>query len=89
MCRWKKGNLSLTESVAIVEKDGKANEKAMEMAQCIIENGRKELQSYYPIAIYKGENTDAENLSDNPKVFSEPLTAALLEQHQALSESCK
>lgn len=49
----------------------------------------KELQSYYPIAIYKGENTEAENLSANPKVFSEPLTAALLEQHQALSEYCK
>ena len=29
----------------------------MEMAQCIIENGREELQSYYPNALYNGEST--------------------------------
>lgn len=83
------GNFSLTESVAVVDKGDKTNEKAMEMAQCIIENGREELQSYYPLALYEGEETDADNLSANPKVFSEPLTVDLLKEHQELSEECK
>ena len=55
------GNFSLTESVAVVDKGDKTNEKAMKMAQCIIENGREELQSYYPNALYNGEETDAAN----------------------------
>ena len=83
------GNFSLTESVAVLDKGDKTNEKAMEMAQCIIENGRKELQSYYPLALYEGEETNQENMSANPKVFAEPLTVELLEKHQKLSEECK
>ena len=83
------GNFSLTESVAVVDKGDNTNPLAMEMAQCIIENGREELQSYYPNALYNGETTDAANKSENPKVFPEKLTVDLLEQHQALSEECK
>lgn len=83
------GNFSLTESVAVIDKGEESKEKAMEMARCIIENGREELQSYYPLALYNGEKTDAENRSENPKVFAEPLTVELLEQHQKLSEECK
>ena len=83
------GTFSLTESVAVVDKGDESKDKAMEMAQCIIENGREELQSYYPLALYNGEKTDADNRSANPKVFSEPLTVDLLEKHQALSEECK
>ena len=83
------GNFSLTESVAVVDKGADSNEKAMEMAQCIIENGREELQTYYPLALYEGETTDAANISANPKVFEEPLTVDLLERHQELSEECK
>lgn len=83
------GNFTLTESVAVVDKGDKTNEKAMEIAKCIIENGREELQSYYPIALYEGESTDAENLSGNPKTFEQPLTVQLLEEHQKLSEECK
>ena len=83
------GNFSLTESVAVVDKGDKTNEKAMKMAQCIIENGREELQSYYPNALYNGEETDAANQSANPKVFPEKLTVDLLEKHQQLSEECK
>ena len=82
-------NFSLTESVAVVDKGDKTNEKAMKMAQCIIENGREELQSYYPNALYNGEETDAANQSANPKVFPEKLTVDLLEKHQQLSEECK
>ena len=83
------GNFSLTESVAVVDKQEKTNEKAMEMARCIIEKGREKLLEYYPNALYAGETTDSANQSANPKVFEEPLTVELLERHQALSESCK
>lgn len=83
------GNFTLTESVAVLDKGDATNAKAMEMAECIIKNGREELQSYYPVALYEGEATDTENLSGNPKVFGEPLTVELLKEHQALSEECK
>ena len=83
------GNFSLTESVSVVDKGDDTNPLAMEMAQCIIENGREELQSYYPNALYNGESTDAANKSANPKVFPEKLTVDLLEKHQELSEKCK
>lgn len=83
------GNFSLTESVAVLDKGDKTNKKAMEMAQCIIEKGRADLQSYYPLALYEGEETNKENMSANPKVFTEPLTVELLEKHQKLSEECK
>lgn len=83
------GNFTLTESVAVVDKGDKTNEKAMEMAQCIIENGREGLQGYYPVALYEGETTDSANASGNPKTFPEKLTVDLLKKHQKLSESCK
>lgn len=83
------GNFSLTESVAVIDKGDKTNALAMEMAECIIKNGRADLQKTYPNALYEGETTDATNKSAYPKIFSEPLTAELLEQHQELSESCK
>ena len=85
----KEGNFSLTESVAVIDKGDETKTAAMEMAQCIIEKGREKLQSYYPLALYEGEKTDAKNLSANPKVFSEPLTIDLLKKHQDLSEECK
>ena len=83
------GNFSLTESVAVVDKGDATNPLAQEMAQCIIENDRSELQKYYPNALYEGETTSSENASAYPKTFAEPLTVELLESHQALSESCK
>ncbi|MDD3279728.1 MAG: ABC transporter permease subunit [Lachnospiraceae bacterium] len=83
------GNFSLTESVAVIDKGDKTNPTAMKMAECIIKNGRQELQQTYPNPIYEGETVDTANESAYPKVFSEPLTAALLERHQELSESCK
>lgn len=83
------GNFTLTESVAVVDKGEDSNPLAMEMAQCIIEKGREELITYYPISLYEGETADSENQSGNPKVFPEKLTVDLLEKHQELSESCK
>lgn len=83
------GNFSLTESVAVVEKGEDTNELAMEMAQCIIENGREELLQTYPVPLYEGEEADEANQSANPRVFPEKLTVELLEKHQAISESAK
>ncbi len=83
------GNFSLTESVAVIDKGDKTNPLAMEMAQCIIENGREELQANYPNALYEGESADSENKSAYPKTFSEPLSFELYEHHQEISEAAK
>lgn len=83
------GNFSLTESVAVVDKGDATNPMAMEMAECIIANGRGELQQTYPNALYEGESADAANKSTYPKQFKEPLTIELFEEHQELSENAK
>ena len=83
------GNFSLTESVAVVDKGDKSNDKAMEMAECIIKNGRAELLKTYPNPLYEGETADAANESAYPKKFSEKLTVELLEKHRALADACK
>lgn len=83
------GNFTLTESVAVVDKGEDTNAEAMEMAECIIKNGREELLETYPIPLYEGESVDDANKSGNPKTFPEKLTVDLLEKHQELSESCK
>lgn len=85
----KEGNFTLTESIAALDKGDKTNPLAMEMIQCIIEKGRADLMKYYPVPLYNGEVADASSMSDNSKVFSQPLTVELLEAHKALSESCK
>lgn len=83
------GNFTLTESLGVVNKGDKTNELAMEMVQCIIENGRESLMEYYPVPLYEGETADSSAISANSKVFEEPLTVELLEKHRALSEACK
>lgn len=83
------GNFTLTESLGVVNKGDKTNELAMEMVQCIIENGRENLMEYYPVPLYEGETADSSAISANSKVFAEPLTVELLEKHRALSEACK
>ncbi|MEG2419550.1 MAG: extracellular solute-binding protein [Eubacterium sp.] len=83
------GNYILTESVAVVNHGGgEKQDKAMAMAQCIIEKARPELLSIYPVPLYQGESVPAGG-DGTPKVYSKPLTVELLKQHQALSESCK
>lgn len=54
-----------------------------------LKKGRADLMKYYPVPLYNGEVADASSMSDNSKVFSQPLTVELLEAHKALSESCK
>lgn len=82
------GNFSLTESVAVIDKEN-ANPLAMEMAECIIKNGRADLLKTYPIPLYNDETADSANSSGNPKTFKEPLTVDLLKKHQEFSDSCK
>ena len=55
----------------------------MEMARCIIENGRAELIQTYPNPLYEGETADPANQSDYPSIFDEPLTFELFTAHQA------
>ncbi len=83
------GCFTLTESLAVVDKGDDTNELAMEMVQCIIENGRDELMEYYPVPLYNNESADADALSENSKVFAESLTVDLLEEHVAISEAAK
>ena len=83
------GNFTLTESVAVVNKSEEKNAKAMEMAECIIKNGREELLKSYPIPLYEGESVPETEKSGSPKTFPEKLTVDLLKKHQELSESCK
>ena len=83
------GNFSLTESVAVLDMGEDTNPLAMEMAQCIIENGRAELIQTYPNPLYEGETADPANQSAYPSVFDEPLTFELFTAHQELSERAK
>lgn len=79
------GNFMLTESVAVVDKGADSNPLAMDMAECIIKNGRADLLKTYPIPLYEGESGDASTCS----VFPEKLSVALLEKHQQISENAK
>lgn len=83
------GNFALTESVAVIDKGDKSNPEAMKMAECIIKNGRSELQKTYPNALYKGEVTSAANKSKYPKTFKEHLTLELYRRHANISEQAK
>ena len=82
------GNFTLTESLAVVDKGENTNPLAMEMVQCIIENGRADLMTYYPVPLYEGETADSNAISANSKTFPEALTVELLEKHRNLSEEC-
>ena len=83
------GNYVLTESLALINKDGKENPLASEMADCIINKGRTELIKTYPMALYEGESTNGNSVSGNTKVFAEKLTVDLLDKHKKLSNECK
>lgn len=83
------GSFTLTESLAVVNKGDKTNPLAMEMVQCILEKGREDLMTYYPVPLYAGETAEQSAMSANSRVFPEALTVELLEAHRALSESCK
>ena len=83
------GNFSLTESVAVVKKDDATTKLAMKMAETIIKDARKELLTYYPVALYKGETVSDIHKPAHSMKFEKPLTVELLEQHQQLFNSAK
>jgi ABC-type Fe3+ transport system substrate-binding protein len=84
------GDFSLTEGVAVIDHgDDAKTQLAQDIASCIIDKGRTDMLSYYPVALYEGEEPDSEYVAPNAKTFSEPLTVDLLQKHTDLSESCK
>ena len=83
------GNFSLTEAVAVVKKDEAKTKLAMEMAQVIVEDGRKGLIEQYPVALYEGEEVESIHTPLYPKQFASPLTVELLEAHQAFFAQAK
>ncbi|NKF08562.1 extracellular solute-binding protein [Clostridium gasigenes] len=76
------GNFSLTESIAVVKKDDNKTKIAMEMAEVIIKEARKDLIKNYPVILYEGEDISQEYKAINSKEFKEPLKVKLLEEHQ-------
>lgn len=84
------GDYTLTEGVAVIDHGNSDKTKlAQEIAACIIDKGRKDMLSYYPVALYSGEKPAKKYVSSNSKTFSKPLTVSLLKKHTKLSESCK
>lgn len=78
------GNFTLYEAAAVIDKGDKTNPNAQKVVETIVKFGRKELLTFYPVALYKGESVTAENRPARPAQFSEPLTVELLQKHQKL-----
>ncbi|MGK7377194.1 extracellular solute-binding protein [Planococcus sp. 1R117A] len=83
------GNFSLTESIAVVDKEGEKTDLAMKMAETIVNDAREELLKHYPGVLYEGETVDPANEPAHSKKFDQPLTVELLEQHQEFFNSAK
>lgn len=83
------GNFSLTESVAVVDKKNATTDLALKMAETIIKDGRKDLITNYPVALYEGESVEEDNKPAQSMKFSEPLTVELLEKHQEFFSKSK
>ncbi len=83
------GNFSLTESIAVVDKEEETSDLAMKMAEVIINDAREELLTHYPVALYEGETIDDVNKPAHAMKYEEPLTVELLEKHQDFFNSAK
>lgn len=83
------GNFSLTESIAVVDKEDETSDLAMKMAEVIINDAREELLTHYPVALYEGETIDDVNKPAHAMKYEEPLTVELLEKHQEFFNSAK
>ncbi|WP_368654102.1 extracellular solute-binding protein [Ornithinibacillus sp. 4-3] len=83
------GNFSLTEAVAVVNKESGHNELAMEMAEVLMNDSRAKMIDFYPVALYEGESVDSVFEPAYSKSFPEPLTVELLEKHQAFFNAAK
>ncbi|MGN4126389.1 extracellular solute-binding protein [Lysinibacillus sphaericus] len=76
------GNFTLTESVAVVDKDGD-EALALEIAKVIATEARADLLEQYPVALYEGEQVKEEHVPTYLKKWETTLTVDLLEKHQA------
>lgn len=85
----KEGNFSLTESVAVVNKEPEKTELAQKMAEVIIKDARKDLIKQYPVALYKGENIDKKHEVTYAKKYNQPLKVEILKEHQDFFNSAK
>lgn len=83
------GNFSLTESVAVVDKKNATTDLAMEMAEVIIKDARKDLIANYPVALYHGETVEDVNKPAKSVKFEQPLTVELLKEHQDFFKSAQ
>lgn len=84
------GAYILTESIAMIDKGEETkNDLAQEAINAILTDGREELLEYYPLAVYEGEETNAEYASEEYKTFPEPLTTELLEDHINIADQAK
>lgn len=83
------GNFSLSESVAVVNKEGEKADLAMEMAEVVTKQAREELLAYYPVPLYEGETVEEINKPAHAEKFDQPLTVELLKQHQEFFDSAK
>ncbi|MFJ8088748.1 extracellular solute-binding protein [Lysinibacillus sp. NPDC095746] len=76
------GNFTLTESVAVVDKEGD-EALAREIAKVIATDARPDLLKQYPVALYEGEQVNEEFVPKYLKKWDTTLTVDLLEKHQA------
>ncbi|MBY0223625.1 extracellular solute-binding protein [Sporosarcina aquimarina] len=83
------GNFTLTESIAVVEKDDAQTELSMKMAEVIINDGREGILQDYPVALYGGEVISDDHQPAHTKKFGDTLTVELLKQHQDYFNSAK
>ena len=79
-----RGNFSLTESVAVVDKKNATTDLAMKMAETIVKDARKDLIVNYPVALYEGETVDEVNKPAYSMTFEKPLT---VERWKSISNS--
>lgn len=82
------GNFTLTESVAVVDKEGD-DALALEIAKVIATEARADLVKQYPVALYEGEQVKEEHIPKYLKKWETTLTVDLLETHQSFFNEAK
>lgn len=75
--------------MAVVDKGEKTNPEAEKVMNVILKEARPEILKIYPSALCEGESVEGLSVAENQKVFGEPLTPALLQKHQKLTEEMR
>lgn len=76
-----KGNMSLTEGMAVVDKGENTSPLAAAMVKTIIQTGRTRLMEDYPVPLYEGEEANGREVV-LPEKAGYPLNIPLLQEHQ-------